>query len=303
MTPHEPIRFTIVIPTYNREQFILATLESVFKQKYQNYEIIVVDNCSTDNTEAVLKPLVQAGKINFIKHDRNYERAKSRNTGMEHAKGDFLTFLDSDDFMYPDCLQDAADFVARNPQTKFFHNYYELVDENRKPIRQYPFPDLTDQRKAIANGNFLSCIGNFIHRDIYRRFRFETFPELTGVEDWEFWMQVVADHKLDRIEKINCAIQHHPNRTVNTGSVDKLKNGLLYLINKYRTDKHLSAVYSKYIDRIEASCYQYLAVLSNSFGLHQDAMAYLKIARAKDRSILLTSRYYKILRRAVLRKA
>ena len=55
MTPHEPIRFTIVIPTYNREQFILATLETVFKQKYQNYEIIVVDNCSTDNTEAVFK--------------------------------------------------------------------------------------------------------------------------------------------------------------------------------------------------------------------------------------------------------
>jgi hypothetical protein len=222
---------------------------------------------------------------------------------MERAKGDFLTFLDSDDFMYPECLQDAADFIAANPQTKFFHNKYELVDEARKPIRQYSFPDLKDQLKAIANGNFLSCIGNFIHRDIYRKYRFETFPELTGVEDWEFWMQVVADHKLGRIEKINCAIQHHPHRTVNTGSVSKLENGMRYLINKYRTDHHLSAVYAAYLNRIEASCYQYLAVLSNSFEMHPDALRFLKVARSTDPTILLTSRYYRILRRAVLKKA
>src|SRR5436305_9177608 len=96
----EPVFFSIVIPTYNRADLILETLETVFNQTYKNYEAIVVDNCSSDNTLELLAPLVEKHKIRYIRHDRNYERSKSRNTGMDAATGDFLTFLDSDDFMY-----------------------------------------------------------------------------------------------------------------------------------------------------------------------------------------------------------
>ena len=93
--------FSIIIPTYNRADLIMETINSVFAQSYTNYEILVVDNCSTDNTALLLQPLIDENKIKFIKHDRNYERSRSRNTGMENATGDYLTFLDSDDFMYP----------------------------------------------------------------------------------------------------------------------------------------------------------------------------------------------------------
>src|SRR5690348_2695793 len=109
------IKFSVVIPTYNRAKFIVNTLESVFSQSYKNYEVIVVDNCSTDDTVAVLQPLIDEKKIRFIQHEKNYERAYSRNTGIENATGDFLTFLDSDDFMYPENLADAADFIQKNP--------------------------------------------------------------------------------------------------------------------------------------------------------------------------------------------
>ncbi|HWZ23211.1 MAG TPA: glycosyltransferase family 2 protein, partial [Cytophagaceae bacterium] len=87
--------FSIVIPTYNREKCILNTLDTVFSQTFRDYEVIVVDNCSTDQTELVLSEFISSGKIKFIKHDKNYERAKSRNTGMKAARGNFLTFLDS----------------------------------------------------------------------------------------------------------------------------------------------------------------------------------------------------------------
>src|SRR6266850_4794263 len=76
---HQSPTFSVVIPTYNRADMIVKTLESVFRQIYPAYEIIVVDNCSTDNTEQVLQPYIDSGKIRFIKHDRNYERARSRN--------------------------------------------------------------------------------------------------------------------------------------------------------------------------------------------------------------------------------
>src|SRR5688500_13474226 len=105
----QDVRFSIVIPTYNRQDFILETLQTVFDQTYKNFEIVVVDNCSTDNTVELLAPLVDEGKIKLFRNDRNYERAHSRNVGMGKATGDFLTFLDSDDYLYPSFLQDAWD--------------------------------------------------------------------------------------------------------------------------------------------------------------------------------------------------
>ena len=114
------VKFSIVIPTYNRAVLIPHTLESVFRQVYRNFEIIVVDNCSTDNTEEVLKPLIESNRIRYIRNDRNYERAYSRNVGFRNATGDYVTLLDSDDIMYPNCLADAADYIQKKPRYQIF---------------------------------------------------------------------------------------------------------------------------------------------------------------------------------------
>ena len=294
--------FSIVIPTYNREDFILNTLESVFSQTYPHYEIVIVDNCSTDGTMKLLEPLAAEGKIRLIQHERNYERARSRNTGMDNARGDFLTFLDSDDFMYPDNLRDAAEFIEKNPEIKCFHNLYELINSKKEVIWRYAFPPLDDRIKAIVSGNFMSCIGNFIHRDIYQNYKFDTFKDLTGVEDWEFWLRVIADNEVGRIEKVNSGILHHENRTVNNSQFEVLENGYQHLFKKFREDKHLSRIYGKYSARIEANSYLYLAILSNMGACFSDARRYLKIARQKDASIVFTSRFLKILCRAALKR-
>ncbi|MGH9960893.1 MAG: glycosyltransferase family 2 protein, partial [Pyrinomonadaceae bacterium] len=215
--------FSVVIPTYNRAAFIEATLRSVLSQSYPHYEIIVVDNCSTDHTKQLLEPLIRSGQIHFIEHEQNYERARSRNTGMNAARGDFVTLLDSDDFMYPNNLADAADYACAHPDIKCFHNLYEFVDSERRVLRRYPMPSLNNQLKAIASGNFMTCIGNFIHREIYQRYQFDTTKELIGGEDWEFWLRVLADYRVGRIEKINSGILQHDGRSVNNQSLDSMK--------------------------------------------------------------------------------
>ncbi len=295
--------FSIVIPTYNRAGFILDTLDSIFTQTYQNYEIIIVDNCSTDETIKILQPLADAGKIRLIQHEKNYERARSRNTGMDAATGDYLTLLDSDDFMYPENLADAAAFAAQNPEVKCFQNLYELIDKNKKVLRKYPFPLLDDPIKAIVGGNFMSCIGNFIHRDIYAKFRFDTFKDLTGAEDWDFWLRVIGDFGAGRIEKVNSGILHHDSRTVQSNKhYEDLERGYHHLFKKFRADAHLSEVYAKYLSRIEASSYLYLAILANTNAYFDDARKYLKLARQKDPSIVFTVRYLNIMRRAMLKQ-
>lgn len=296
----KPLFFSVVIPTYNREKFIVKTLESVFEQTYPHYEVIVVDNRSTDRTVEILKPYIDTGKIKFIRHEQNFERARSRNTGMENAHGDYLTLLDSDDFMFRDNLRDAAEFATNNPQFKVFHNLYSLVDANRKTIYRYRFPPLTNQLKAIAAGNFMSCIGNFLHREVYEDYRFDTHPDLTGGEDWDFWLRVLADHQLGRIEKYNNGLQHHEGRSVNSQSIESMERGLRYMVDKFRGDEHLSNVYAAYLDRIEANCYLYLNLLSNDGKLRRKACAYLRSAVEAHKSVIFSMRFCRSLRRTAM---
>ena len=293
--------FSVVIPTYNRAAFIEATLQSVLSQTYPHYEVIVVDNCSTDNTKELLQPCIRAGRLRLIEHEQNYERARSRNTGMNAARGDFVTLLDSDDFMYPTNLADAATYACAHPEIKCFHNLYEVVDSERNVLRRYPMPSLKNQLKAIASGNFMTCIGDFIHREIYQRYQFDTKQELIGGEDWEFWLRVLADYRVGRIEKINSGILQHSGRSVNNQSLDSMKIGVEYLWAKLATDAHLSEVYRPYLKRIRSNSVLYMAILANTGGLFADARKYLSEAVTIDFRLLANPRFWRVARRACLR--
>ena len=293
--------FSVVIPTYNRAAFIEATLQSVLNQTYPHYEIIVVDNCSTDNTEDLLQAYIRAGRIQFIKHEQNFERARSRNTGMSAARGDFVTLLDSDDFMYPKNLADAAEYASANPETKCFHNLYEFVDSERNVLRRQTLPPLNNQLRAIAGGNFMTCIGDFIHREIYEQYKFDVTPELTGGEDWEFWLRVLADYRVGRIEKINSGILQHEGRSVNNQSLESMKRGLDHLCLKLETEPHLAEVYRPYLKRIRANSLLYLAILANTGGRFVEAREFLKRALRSDFSLLADARLWRVARRAFLK--
>lgn len=293
--------FSVIIPTYNRAAFIEETIKSVLAQTYPHYEIIVVDNCSTDNTLELLEPFIRAGQIQFIQHEENYERARSRNTGMTAARGDFVTFLDSDDFMYPENLADAAEYARSHPDAKCFHNLFELVDGQRNVIYKFKLPSLKNQTRAIAYGNFMSCIGDFIHREIYTQYRFDTRPEVTGSEDWDFWLRVLADYKVGRIEKVNNGIRHHEGRSVNNQDMVSLQRGLEQIIAKISADPHLKGVYRRYLKRIEATSLIYMAILANSGFRYREALRYLSAAVRKDISILTSPRFLKTLQIALFR--
>ena len=165
--------FAVVIPTYNRAIRLVNTLGTVFRQEEPAKEIIVVDDCSNDETAEIMAELAETHtNLRYFRHEENLERAASRNTGMSNATADYVTFLDSDDLMYPRNLSEAGDFVLET-DAMFFHNLYEMVDETGKRLSYGPAPRLNSQIRALAVGNFLGCIGTFIHRDIYTEYRFD----------------------------------------------------------------------------------------------------------------------------------
>ena len=293
--------FSVVIPTYNRAHLVVKTLESVFNQTFHDFEVIVVDNGSTDKTEEVLRPFAQAGRIEFIRHETNLERAAARNTGMKVARGKFVTLLDSDDIMYAHNLQAAYSFAERNPGCDIFHNLYELINENGKPIYQYRFPSLGNQVKAIANGNFLSCIGVFISEAVYRVFRFDTQDVLQGFEDWEYWMRILPSYKLGRIDQINSGIVHHGGRSMIGFALGSYEVKMEYIRNKICQDPVLRKVYEPYLKTFTASCYLLAASMANSSDQFVESKRLLSLARRANPAVVFTLRYIRIAQKAFFR--
>jgi glycosyltransferase involved in cell wall biosynthesis len=291
--------FAVVIPTYNRATRLVNTLETVFGQEDQAAEIIVVDNCSTDETPEVMSDLMKThANLGYYRHEANLERATSRNTGMAKATADYVTFLDSDDLMYPQNLREAGDF-ALETGAKFFHNLYESVDEGGRHVRYWPVPSLRNHLRSIAIGNFLSCIGVFIRRDIYSEYSFDTNAVLTGSEDWEFWLRVAADHRVERLNAVNSAIVQHSGQTVLNQDVDVAARRIDYILHKVDADPHLSSVYGPYRSLMRASRMVFLAGIANGNQDSKAAVRFLRRALAERPTMGFSPRFIRCTQIAV----
>ena len=285
--------FAVVIPTYNRATRLKNTLETVFRQEEPATEIIVVDDCSTDETALIMAELVKRhSNLQYFRHDENLERSASRNTGMSKATADYVTFLDSDDLMYPRNLREAGDFVLETGAF-FFHNLYEMVDEHGKRLRRGPAPRLNNQIRAFAIGNFLACIGTFIHRDIYSEYRFDT--QLTASEDWDLWLRIGADHPIARITATNSAIVQHPGRTMLAQDVPGATRRVQYILAKIDSDPHLSSVYGPYRSLMRASRMVLLASVANDSRDSRAAVGFLRRALVERPTMSLSPRFVRCL--------
>lgn len=110
-------RFSIIMPAYNDEEFIEEAIESVLRQTYQSFELVVVDDGSTDNTPAILSRYEEHPKVRIVRQ-KNGGTAAARNTAMKYARGEYYAFLDSDDFYTPDRLQAIDQFIESQPGAK-----------------------------------------------------------------------------------------------------------------------------------------------------------------------------------------
>src|SRR5207302_8910813 len=138
-------KFSVIVATYNRAKYITATLESLRAQEFKDYEVIVVDDGSTDNTLELLKPHRAWLKV-F--HEQNSGPGRARNIAVGHATGEYIAFLDSDDIWFPWTLSTFADVIEQHSgpdliaaRLKLFWTDKELALVERKSLRAEEFPD------------------------------------------------------------------------------------------------------------------------------------------------------------------
>lgn len=206
----QSIFFSIIIPAYNRAHMIKETLESTFLQTYGNYEIIVVDDGSTDNTEEVVKS-VNNPKVIYHKKI-NEERAVARNTGFLLAKGDYVTLLDSDDFLYPNHLEEAVKYINANKDVNVLRFDFDVVDSDKKVLQIAAMP--SDINQKMIHGNYMGCSGIIIKKEVAVAYQFNGDRNLSGSEDYELWMRLAARFKIHTPNIITCSLHSHEERSV-----------------------------------------------------------------------------------------
>lgn len=177
---------SIIMPTYNCGKYIGKTIKSVQDQTYQNWELVIVDDCSNDDTEKIVKT-IHDDRIKYHKLQQNSGAAIARTEAMKKAKGSYMAFLDSDDLWHKEKLKKQIKFMQDNNYS-FTCTAYEQIDEDDKKLNKI----IKTKEKAGYNRILLDCpIGNStVIYDVEKLGKFEV-PNIRKRNDDALWLQII----------------------------------------------------------------------------------------------------------------
>jgi glycosyltransferase involved in cell wall biosynthesis len=253
----DSMKFSIIIPTYNRANFLLDTINSVLLQNYSYFEVIVVDDGSTDQTPFIMEQFT-TNRIKYIRTE-NLERGSARNTGVRAATGDYVTFLDSDDKIYFNYFSNAAESLMKNNFPEFYHQEYEVKNEEGKLINYGHYYD-AKEIEFLVKGNPLSCLGIFIKREVALAFPFVEDRNLSGSEDWELWLRLAANFGIIADKRVSsCLVIHNKRSVLNVNEEKLLLRKNLALVYAFKDNK-VEQKFGKLKRKMEAYCDSYIAL-------------------------------------------
>ncbi|TGM56515.1 glycosyltransferase family 2 protein [Leptospira adleri] len=230
-------KVSIIIPTFNRAEDLKRALTSIFTQTFQDWEILVVDNSSSDNTRAYIDSLSDS-RISFFEVQNNGVVAYSRNVGIKNSKGTFLAFLDSDDWWSPDKLEKSVSILESKNLDLVYHDLYHVNSldqlfyfkkEKTRNLKEPIFQDL------ILNGNGINNSSVVVRKSIVDKVGgLDENPNLVAGEDFDFWIRIAT--KTDRFYRIRKCLGYYWVGGGNLTNPTRSLNVLQVLQIKYRSD-------------------------------------------------------------------
>src|SRR5262245_55227910 len=131
----ESPKVTVVIPVYNREKYVAAAIESILAQTFSNFELLVIDDGSTDGSREVIQSFRDL-HVHLVCNETNLGIPRTRNRGIQRAHGEYLAFLDSDDWAYPERLGKQVAFLDSHPEHAAVGAWVAWMDETGRPLRR-----------------------------------------------------------------------------------------------------------------------------------------------------------------------
>lgn len=179
---------SVIIPCYNAESYIADAIESVIIQSFTNWEIIVVDDCSTDNSVAVIKRYCsQDHRIKYLRTAcSSGSPTLPRNIGIEHSRGRYIAFLDSDDLWLPRKLEEQMKCIAKKEVAIVFSNYEKMDWDGRRNKRRIIAPSLVDYYQLLK-GNCIGCLTALYDTEKVGKLYFKNVKH----EDCVLWLSIL----------------------------------------------------------------------------------------------------------------
>ena len=198
---HKPL-ISVVIPTYNRADSLMLAVNSALGQTYENFEIIIVSDGSTDHTDNIVAPLVN-GKVRYLRLSENCGGGKARNTGIADARGTFVAFLDDDDVWLPSKLAEQLDFINTRNVDICYTAMRKMYWKNRWRQDRFNSTPPVNPIKAILTDNYIGPTSSVM---IYKSFldRIGGFDhQLLALQDWDLYIRLIqAGAKAEGLNRV-----------------------------------------------------------------------------------------------------
>lgn len=243
---------SVIIPAYKAEDLILEALMSVKAQTYPEWEVIVVEDASEDQTEEIVRNFVNiAGnkRVQYIRHQENQGPSGARNTGIQHAKGEYLAFLDYDDIWKENHLEAAVNKLEES-QADFAYSTVQVFEHETNKLLNTWGPtseDLEQFPASIFPRNYIQPSTVVMKKSIIKLVGFfDTNPNLRGVEDLDYWLRVAAGgFKFVWLPGINCL--YRKKKSSLTSSLERTLERHAIVQRKHRNLSMIPTATRKYL--------------------------------------------------------
>lgn len=183
---------SIITPVYNAEKFLSDTIESIKNQSYKNWELLLVDDCSKDNSANIIKEFQKNDdRIKYIKLEKNSGASVSRNTGIKNAKGRFIAFVDSDDLWEPNKLEIQVNYMLKENRGFTFTSYRYMREDGEKTNKIAKAPYKINYEGLLKN-TIIGCSTVVVDRHIVGDF---DMPLVRRGQDTATWLKLLRKEK------------------------------------------------------------------------------------------------------------
>lgn len=205
-----PPTVSVIIPSYNHERFIEECLQSVLDQTFQDFEIIITDDASTDRTVELIETFDDP-RIKLIKHGNNKGASVAANNCINHSSGKYIAMLSSDDAWYPEKLEDQVKFLEQHPEIGAVFGKVDWVDETGQLIRdkQFPYMNVFDVRNRsrfewlwhfFYKGNCLCHPCSLVRRECYTNIGLLN-PAFANIPDFDLWIRLCLQYDIKILDR------------------------------------------------------------------------------------------------------
>lgn len=224
------------MPAYNASKYIGKAIISVIKQNYSNLELIIIDDCSSDNTSEIIQQFQKNYEnIVYIKMENNSGVAKTRNKGLSIASGQYIAFLDSDDVWLEDKLTKQINIFKENKGIPFTYTAINIINEKDEIVKKAKKIKTKATYKILLRNTYVATSTVIIDREVTGDF---LMPLRKSAEDYSLWLMLLKNFGMAK--GINEALVNY-RKTENSLSANKMKE-IKYFMQVQREDMHIGRI-------------------------------------------------------------